>query len=312
MEKKDSQQSKSWERDTIEKLAFAALNEQRRTRRWRIFFILLFFAYLFMVPLLISSEFDFSEVKDSGKHTALVELEGVISVDSDASADNIVTALRDAFEDKDTAGVILRVNSPGGSPVQSSYIYREIKRLREKYPDIPLYSVITDLCASGCYYVAVGADKIYANESSIVGSIGVIMNGFGFQDAMKKLGIERRALTAGKSKALLDPFSPMKEEDTRHVQTLLDDIHAQFIQTVKEGRKGKLTGDDDELFNGLIWTGEKAMALGLIDAFGSAGYVAREVIKAENIVDFTSKKDILDRLTERLGVSIVNSLSRIW
>lgn len=311
MEEKDKQSS-NWEKEVIEKLAFASLTEQRRARRWRIFFLMLFFIYLFGLPFILSNGIDLSEDKGSGKHTALVELEGVISSDSDASADKIVTALRDAFKDKDTVGVILRVNSPGGSPVQSSYIYREIKRLREEYPDIPLYSVITDLCASGCYYVAVGADKIFANESSIVGSIGVIMNSFGFHEAIKKLGIERRALTAGKNKALLDPFSPMKEEETRHVQTLLDDIHAQFIQTVKEGREGKLTGDDDELFNGLIWTGEKARALGLIDDFASAGQVARDIIGEENIVDFTAKKDLLDRLSERLGVSIVNALGRFW
>jgi len=302
----------SWEREVVEKLAFATLTEQRRSRRWRIFFLMLFFVYLFGLPFIFSNGIDISKVERIGKHTALVELEGIISSESDASADKVVTALRDAFEDKDTAGVILRINSPGGSPVQSSYIYREIKRLREEYPDIPLYSVITDLCASGGYYVAVGADKIYANESSIVGSIGVIMNSFGFHEAIKKLGIERRALTAGKNKALLDPFAPLKEEETTHLQIMLDDIHAQFIQTVKEGRKDKLTGDDDELFNGLIWTGEKAKELGLIDDFASAGQVARDVIGEEEIVDFTAKKDLLDRLSDRLGVSVANALGRIW
>ena len=246
-----------------------------------------------------------------GKHTALVDLDGVISSDSEASADKIVTALRDAFEDEDTAGVILRINSPGGSPVQSSYIYREMKRLRKKYPEIPLYAVITDLCASGGYYVAVGADKIYANESSIVGSIGVIMSSFGFEGTMKKLGVERRALTAGEHKALFDPFSPVNEEEQAHLQVMLDEIHQEFINTVKEGRGDKLI-EDEQLFTGLVWTGEKAMKIGLVDELGSAGYVAREVIKAEDIVDFTGKKDFFDRFAERLGASMESQLRKIW
>ena len=307
----EGKKSVNWEKDIVEKLTFAAITEQRRARRWRVFFVSLFFVYLFTVPFIFSGSFEVPEVEKGGRHTALVDLEGIISSEADASADKVVTALRDAFEDKDTAGVILRINSPGGSPVQSSYIYREIKRLREKYPDVPLYSVITDLCASGGYYVAVGADKIYANESSIVGSIGVIMNGFGFEGAIKKLGIERRALTAGEHKALLDPFAPMQETEKKHLQIMLDDIHQQFIATVKEGRGDKLA-QDESLFSGLVWTGEKAKELGLIDDFGSAGYVAREVIGEEDIVDFTTKKDFLSRLSEQMGVSIANSLSRIW
>jgi protease-4 len=245
------------------------------------------------------------------KHTALVDLNGVISADTQASADKIVTALREAFEDDNTAGVILRINSPGGSPVQSSYIYNEMQRLRKKYPDIPLYSVVADLCASGGYYVAVGADKIYANESSIIGSIGVIMNGFGFEGTMEKLGVERRALTSGEHKALFDPFAPVKEEEKAHLQDMLQEIHAEFIKTVKEGRGDKLP-DDEKLFSGLVWTGEKARQLGLVDEFGSAGYVAREVIKAEEIVDFTREKNIFDRLADRIGASVEEQLFRIW
>jgi protease-4 len=307
----DNSKKSNFERDIVEKLAFAAIVEQRRARRWKIFFILLFFAYLFSAPLLISGKFEFPDVDKGEKHTALVDLDGVISSDSKASADKVVTALRDAFEDEDTAGVILRINSPGGSPVQSSYIYREMKRLRKKYPEIPLYAVITDLCASGGYYVAVGADKIYANESSIIGSIGVIMNGFGFEGTIKKLGIERRALTAGKHKALLDPFSPVDEEEKAHLQVMLDDIHQQFITPVKEGRKGKLS-EDEKLFTGLVWTGDKAKSLGLIDEYGSAGSVARDIIKAEDIVDFTGKKDIFDRFADRLGASVESQLRKIW
>lgn len=308
---KQDKSSTGWEREIVEKLAFATLTEQRRNRRWRIFFVLLFFVYLFATPFLFSGKFEWSDLKKGEKHTALVDLKGVISSDSEASADKIVEALRDAFKDDNTAGVILRINSPGGSPVQSSYINSEIARLRKKHPDTPIYAVITDLCASGGYFVAAAADKIYANESSIVGSIGVIMNGFGFPEAMEKLGVERRALTAGEHKSLMDPFSPLKEEDKEHIQVMLDEIHDQFISTVRKGRKDKLE-EDDKLFSGLIWTGEKAKELGLIDEFGSAGYVAREVIKAEDIVNFTAQEDLLNRLIDRLGVSVVNSLSRIW
>lgn len=307
----DKSKKSNFEQGIVEKLAFAAIVEQRRARRWKVFFILLFFVYLFTAPLLISGKFEFPDMDKDEKHTALVDLDGVISSDSEASADKIVTALRDAFEDENTAGVILRINSPGGSPVQSSYIYREMKRLREKYPDIPLYAVIVDLCASGGYYVAVGADKIYANESSIIGSIGVIMNGFGFEGTMEKLGVERRALTAGDHKALFDPFSPVDKEEQAHLQIMLDDIHTQFINTVKEGREGKLV-DDEKLFSGLVWTGEKAQELGLVDEIGSAGYVAREIIKAEDIVDFTGKKDIFDRFAERIGASVINQFGKIW
>ena len=274
-------------------------------------FLLLFFIYLFALPVIISGKLEFPDMETKDKHTALVDLDGIIAPASQAGADKVVTALRKAFEDENTAGVILRINSPGGSPVQSSYIYTEMKRLREKYPDTPLYAVITDLCASGGYYVAVGADKIYANESSIVGSIGVIMNGFGFEGTMEKLGVERRALTAGEHKALFDPFAPVKEEEKVHLQKMLDDIHAEFINTVKEGREGKLS-EDEQLFSGLVWTGEKAKNLGLIDGFGSAGYVAREVIKAEDIVDYTSKKDIFERFADRFGASLEKELFSIW
>ncbi len=300
----------NFEQDIVEKLAFAAINEQRRTRRWRIFFISLFFIYLFSIPLLMIGKLDF-DIETSQKHTALVDLYGIISSESEASADKVVTALRDAFADKNTAGVILRINSPGGSPVQSSYIYMEMKRLREKYPNIPLYSVISDLCASGGYYVAVGADRIYANESSIIGSIGVIMNGFGFEGTMKKLGVERRLLTAGEHKALMDPFSPVDEVEKAHLQLMLGEIHQDFIKTVREGRGDRLPRDE-ALFSGLVWTGEKARELGLIDEFGSAGYVAREVIKAEDIVNYTQQKDIIGRISDNLGVAIVNQLSKIW
>jgi len=296
-----NEQDPEWERDVIRKLAESSLREQKRARRWGIFFKLLTFAYITTL-LIIYTDPEISKTSIS-KHTALVELSGVIADDEKASADNIVTALRDAYEDKNTAGVILRINSPGGSPVQSGYIYDEIKRLREKYPKIPLYAVISDICASGGYYVASAADKIYADKASIVGSIGVRMDNFGFVDAMKKLGVERRTLTAGENKALFDPFAPVNETAKAHLQTLLNDIHEQFINAVKTGRGDRLNVDTEGLFSGLIWTGEQAKTIGLVDDLASASYVAREVIGEEDMVDYTLQDDLLERLAGRLGAA---------
>jgi protease-4 len=217
-----------------------------------------------------------------------------------------VTGLRNAFEDKNTVGVILRINSPGGSPVQSGYINDEIKRLREKYPDIPFYAVISDIGASGAYYIAVAADKIYADKASIIGSIGVRMDSFGFVDAMRTIGVERRLLTAGEHKALLDPFSPEDPVAIEHIQEMLDQIHQQFVAVVKEGRGDRLK-ENPELFSGLIWTGEEAVQLGLVDELGSASYVAREVIKEDNLVDFTKKEDVWKRLSDRLGAGVARA-----
>jgi protease-4 len=244
------------------------------------------------------------------KHTALVDIRGVISMETEANADYIASGLRAAFEDKNTAGVILRINSPGGSPVQSGYVNDEIRRLRLKYPDIPLYAVIGDLCASGGYYIASAADQIYADKASLVGSIGVIMSGFGFVESIKKLGVERRVRHAGKNKAFLDPFSPQKEEDVAHIDELLDDIYQQFIETVKQGRGDRLV-KDEKIFSGLIWTGEQSLELGLVDALGSSSYVAREVIGVEDIVDFTYRENYLDRFAGSLGASIVNSIEML-
>ena len=272
----DEGSNSNWERKVIADLAQAGLKEQRRARRWGIFFKLLGFAYvtLFLVSLLAPQLASFSP---KAQHTALVELSGVIADGEDASADNVVSGLRAAFENNNSAAVILRINSPGGSPVQASYINREIKRLREMYPDKPIYSVVTDICASGGVFAAVATDKIYADKASIVGSIGVRMDGFGFVDAMEKLGVERRLMTAGEHKALLDPFSPEDEFEKQHVQSLLDEIHQQFIDVVVEGRGDKLAKDKN-MFSGLFWTGEQALELGLVDGFGSASYVAREVV----------------------------------
>ncbi len=314
----------NWERDVLNRLAFATLNEQRRARRWRIFFMLLFFAYLFIVyaAFLESDWHRFFEGSDdeaasSHKHTALVEVQGVIAADTDASADKVVSGLRSAFKDEDTAGVIIRINSPGGSPVQAGYIFDEIGRLREKYPKIPVFAVATDICASGGYYIAAAADEIYADKASVIGSIGVLMNGFGFVEAMKKLGIERRLLTAGEHKGFLDPFSPIKTADEDHIKDVLNGIHNQFIKQVKQGREKSLKAkeklallDNPELFSGLVWTGEQALALGLVDDLGSSSYVAREIIKAEKIKDFTPKANYLDRFAERLGATMARTLSQ--
>ena len=271
----------NWERDAIVELANAGLKEQRRTRRWGIFFKLFFVAYLVIFLIAIVGSKNADTLKTGERHTALVSLIGVIADGEDASANNVVSGLRAAFENENSAAVILSINSPGGSPVQSAYINSEIKRLRELYPAKPIYAVVSDICASGGVYVAVAADKIFANESSIVGSIGVRMDGFGFEGTIEKLGIERRLLTAGKHKAVLDPFSPENPVEKQHVQTMLNDIHQEFIDVVKEGRGDRLA-DDPKLFTGLFWTGTKAMELGLIDGLGSAGYVAREVVGVED------------------------------
>jgi protease-4 len=300
-QKSEKPASPDWERELISRLALSAVAEQRRARRWGIFFKALLFLYLFAL-LVVYWPAEFETPGVAKEHTALVDLEGLIAADAEASAENIITGLRDAFEDTKTKGVILRINSPGGSPVQAGYVYDEIKRLREKYPDTPLYAVISDMCASGGYYIASAADKIYADRASVVGSIGVRMDSFGFVGAMHKLGIERRLLTAGEHKGFLDPFLPVKQDEKEHVKALLDDIHRQFIERVKEGR-GERLASDDEIFSGLVWTGEQSLALGLIDGLGSASYVAREVIGVEKIVDFTPAPDYLERLAKRFGMA---------
>src|SRR5947207_4332920 len=274
----------SWERDLLTKLAADALAEQRRRRRWGIFFKLLTFAYITIVLLLMvdwSSRGDFTGSK---KYTAVVELNGIIAPGTDASAENVILGLQAAFKEKSTQGVILRINSPGGSPVQAQTIYDEMRRLRKKYPDIPLYAVVEDICASGGYFVAAGADRIYVSKSSIVGSIGVLMNGFGFTWLMDKLGIERGLITAGEHKGMRDPFSPLDEKDRQYAKQLTEEIHRQFIVVVREGR-GKRLKETPDMFSGLIWSGERSVELGLADGFGSLDSIAREVIKAEDIVD---------------------------
>ena len=294
-----------WERGLIEKLATAALKEQRRARLWGIFFKLLTFAYLTVIILLAM---DWKWGGDAlGKHTALVEVSGLIAPGSDASAEHVTNALRAAFKDKNTQGVVVRINSPGGSPVQAHIIYEEMRRLRKKHSNVPLYAVVEDLCASGGYYVAAGADRIYVGKASIVGSIGVRLDSFGLTGLMEKLGIERRLLTAGENKGFMDPFLPVDEKQKQHAQALLSDIHQQFIGVVREGR-GKRLKETPDMFTGLIWTGQKSVALGLADAFGSLDYVAREVIKAETITDYTEKQNIAEKFARRFGAGAASAI----
>ena len=298
----------NWERQTLEKLAFSALQEQRRARQWTIFFRLLTFIFLFIVLFAVMGWFNKGEVPLAGKHTAVVELRGVIAAGGDTDADRVIGGLREAFKDKGTQGVILLINSPGGSPVQAGYINDEIRRLRVKYPQIPLYAVVEDICASGGYYVAAAADKIFVDKASIVGSIGVLMDSFGFTGTMEKLGVERRLLTAGENKGFLDPFSPINAGQKEYAQKMLNEIHQQFINVVRQGR-GKRLKETPEMFSGLIWSGEKSIQLGLADAFGSADYVAREIIKAENIVDFTPQEGLAERFAKRFGATMASAVN---
>jgi protease IV len=303
----DEKSGGNWEREVVTKLATAALREQRRARLWGIFFKLLTFAYITVFLFAVIDWRGRADMTGSKKHTAMVELNGVIAPGGDASAEKVTAALQAAFKDKNTQGVVLRINSPGGSPVQSQTIYDEMRRLRKKYPDIPLYAVVEDICASGGYFVAAGADRIYVSKSSIVGSIGVLMNGFGFTGLMDKLGIDRRLITAGENKGMLDPFSPVNPRDVQHVKEMVNDIHQQFIAVVREGR-GKRLKETPDMFSGLIWTGQKSVELGLADGFGSLESVARDVIKAEEIVDYTQKENLAEKFAKRFGASAANAL----
>jgi len=303
----------AWERELLAHIALEGLREQRRARRWGIFFKLLFAAYLigFFAWFVASSGRDgFGAGMGMGKpHTGLIDISGVIAADEQASADNVIAGLRDAFESEDVRGIILRINSPGGSPVEASYINEEIRRLREEHPEKSIYTVITDICASGGYYIAAATEQIYANQASIVGSIGVVLSSFGFVDALDKLGVERRLLTAGDNKGLLDPFSPQRPEEVEHMQELLDTVHRQFIEVVREGRGDLLDEDDAELFSGLVWTGEQGVELGLVDDLATTYEVARDVIGAEEIVHYTSDRRPL--LLELLDASMQSLLRRL-
>ncbi len=297
----------NWERRLLEKIAFASIKEQRARRRWGIFFKLAVLVYLVAGLVLVVDWGGGSEKLADGKHTALINVRGVINSTGDATAEKINGALQSAFEDKRTAGVILRINSPGGSPVQSGIVYDEIRRLRAKYPGTNLYVVVEDLCASGGYYIASAADKIFVDKASVVGSIGVLMDGFGFTGAMERLGVERRLLTAGDNKGFLDPFSPQDEKQKGHAQLLLGEIHRQFIDVVRQGR-GKRLKETPEMFSGLMWTGSQSIAMGLADGYGTVDSVARDVIKVEKILDYSVKENIAERFAKRLGAEVSQSI----
>jgi protease-4 len=304
-EQDNLQNSNQWQQQTIEKLAFSGLKEQQTARRWSIFFKILTFLYLFFLLMLALGWVGDKGV--AGPHTALIEIAGVIEPGGEVNADAVIGSLNEAYDNVNTKGIILRFNTPGGSPVQSGIINDEIMRQKKLHPKIPVYGVVEDICASGGYYIAVATDKIYVDKGSIVGSIGVLMDGYGFTEAMKKVGVERRLLTAGENKAMLDPFSPVNEKHQELAQSMLNEIHEQFKTVVREGRGARLK-ENAETFSGLFWSGEQSIKLGLADALGSAEYVAREVIKQEEIVDYTYQETVLDRFAKRLGASIAKAV----
>jgi protease-4 len=296
--------SASWERDTLEKLVFANIQEQKATRRWSIFFKLLALGLAFFA-LWAFFDFNFSgsDMETLGRHTALIEIDGSIEAEGNGSADIVIPSLNKAFSDNGSIAVVLRINSPGGSPVQAGMIVDEIQRLRLGYPHKQLYVVVDEICASGGYYIAAAADKIFVNKASIVGSVGVLMDGFGFTGTMEKLGVERRLMTAGENKGFLDPFSPQSDKHKAHAQAMLNEIHQQFIAVVRAGR-GKRLKETPDTFSGLYWSGAKAVDMGLADGFGSVDSVARDVVKAEDIVDYTAREGLPERVLKKFGAAV--------
>jgi protease-4 len=291
-----------WERATMEKLLFATLEEQKSARRWRAFVRIAWLA--FFIFLVWTLTYRGGAPSDKlAPHTAVIAIEGEIGPKGEASAESIVAAAKAAFEDEGARGVVLLINSPGGSPVQAGIINDELRRLKAQYKK-PLYAVVEESCASAAYYIAVSADRIFVDKASIVGSIGVLMEGFGFVGTMEKLGVERRLLTAGENKGFLDPFSPQTERHRAHAQQMLDVVHRQFIDVVKTGRGKRLKADTPELFSGLFWTGQQAVELGLADQLGNLDFVAREVVKAEELVDYTRRENVAEKLAKRFGAAI--------
>jgi protease-4 len=297
----------TWERETLETLVFATLKERRASRRWGIFFKLLFLALAFFA-LWAYFDFNFSgtDAETLGRHTALIEINGEIEAEGTGSADSVIPSLNKAFGDSGSAAVVLRINSPGGSPVQAGIIVDEILRLKKGYPAKPVYVVVDEICASGGYYIAAVADRIFVNKASIVGSVGVLMDSFGFTGTMDKLGVERRLLTAGENKGFLDPFSPQSDKHKAHAQAMLNEIHQQFISVVRTGRGTRLKETPDT-FSGLYWTGAKAVDMGLADGFGTVDTVARDIVKAEDIVDYTAHEGLPERVLKKFGAAVGES-----
>ncbi len=305
---KAAQTAPGWERETLEKLAFATLREQRAARRWKVFLRLAWLGFLVALVWLVYVDVAPTTTSVSSPHTALVEVRGEISSDSEASAQAIIGSLRSAFEDPGAQAVVLLINSPGGSPVQAGIINDEIHRLKGLHQK-PVYAVVEETCASAAYYIAVAADNIYVDKASMVGSIGVLMDGFGFTGLMDKVGVERRLLTAGENKGFLDPFSPINPQQDAHAREMLGDIHQQFIEVVRKGRGERLQATP-ETFSGLVWSGQRAVSLGLADDLGSLEQVARDVVKAEEIVDYTQRENVAQRLARRFGAGVGESVMR--
>lgn len=305
-ELKQATSSPDWAQQSLERIALAGLQEQKTSRRWSVLFKSLTFIYLFFLLLMLLGWVGQNK-NVSAAHTALIDITGVIEAGGQVNADAVISSLKDAYDNKGTKGIILRINSPGGSPVQAGIINDEIHRQRTLHPDIPVYAVVEDICASGGYYIAVAADKIFVDKASIVGSIGVLMDGYGFTEIMKKVGVERRLMTAGENKGMLDPFSPVNPKQKAFAQSMLDQIHQQFIRVVREGRGNRLK-ENEETFSGLFWNGEESIKLGLADAEGSTDFVAREVIKESEIVDFTYQETVVDRFAKKLGASMAQEL----
>jgi len=300
---KPVENNQQWERSILEKVALASVVEQRRTRRWNTFFKLFFVAYIVGISMVAMQPMSGMSTSSSGGHTAVIDIKGVIVSGGEADAELIIDSLEKAMSNPGTKGVILRINTPGGSPVQSSYVYKAIQEQRAKYPDIPVHAVVEDLCASGGYYIASAVDKIFVNESSMVGSIGVVMNGFGFTEIMKTAGVERRLYTAGEHKGFLDPFSEVNPAERAHVQSMLNDIHQEFIKAVKTGRGDRLK-DSPDLFSGLVWAGTESIQLGLTDGIGNVQSVAKNEIGEEKLVDFTVQKPFIEQLAKNVGMSM--------
>jgi protease IV len=298
----------SLEKTVIEQLLNKNLKEQRSSRRWGIFFKLAFLLFLIVTLWVLYPNESLTTINKSKPHTALIDIKGELDDSAQSSADNIATSLDSAFRDSNTKGIIIRINSPGGSAVQAAYVYDEIIRLEKKYPSIKVYAVCTDICTSAAYYIASAANEIYVNPASIVGSIGVLMEGFGFVNTMNKIGVERRLFTAGEHKGFLDPYSPLKPTDPQYVQQMLNIVHAQFIKAVQDGR-GKRLKSNPDLFSGLAWTGQQAYDFGLVDGFGSPGFVARSIIKNDTIVDYTVKPSYVDMIASKIGASFAQRFS---
>ena len=297
-----------WERQTLERVLQATVVEQRRARRWRIFFRLVYLAiFVFILQFLFRPAN--APLNTTEKHVAQVNIDGVIAADAlTSNADSVSEVLKEAYADKNTTAIILRINSPGGSAVESGRIFDEVMRLRKLHPEIKVYAVVDEMAASAAYYIAAAADSIYANRASIVGSIGVMIDSFGFVDAMQKIGVERRLITAGEHKGMLDPFSPLSQQDIDYTHNLIAGVHEQFIEAVKEGRAGRLA-DDPEIFSGLIWSGEEGLKNGLVDGLGDANFVAREIVGVDNIVTFSPQVNLIDMFALRLGASFAQQIA---